>query len=180
MAFSVEILGMTDLQDLLRNMPGKITPKVMNDWTLRFARRLVAVARPLAPRRTQAQRARANRVRSSQLWRTIKASAVRRGLRRFPKSVVSRAIAYGARPKKNAGRTDGTPTNLFSWNVRGTVPRTQRTTGRYTGVMPSNSFWIRATNQVTTEARTDVNTSLRASYDRAIQAEVRRIVRRYG
>lgn len=180
MAFSIEILGMTDLQELLRNMPGKITPKVMNDWTLRFARRLVAVARPLAPRRTQAQRARANRVRQSQLWRTIKASAVRRGLSKFPKSTVSRAIAYGAKPKGTRGRVDGTPTNLFSWNVRGTKPRTQRTTGRYTGIMPSNGFWLRATNQVIAEAQADVNSTLRASYDRVIQAEVKRIVRRYG
>lgn len=177
MSVQVQVQGLSELKAAINALPGRVVLKIMNDWTLRQAKEVAKLARMGAPRRSQAERG--NRTRQSQLWRTIKASAVRRGLKKFPKDTISRSIAYGAKPKRG-GRTDGTPTNLFAWNVNGTVPRTQYSTGRYTGVMPSNAFWKRAVDQVTSRAMSDVSGTLRQSYDRAIQQEVNRIVRRYG
>lgn len=115
------------------------------------------------------------------MWRSIKASNVRRGLRNFGGGTIARAIGYGAADRYNKSKT-GRPRH-FHLTVNGSVERIQKTTGRRTGKMWGKTqnphFWRNAVQQVTSRAKADVTGSLSRVYDRELQRHVNSIVKRY-
>jgi hypothetical protein len=178
-----------------------VVQKIMDVWTLKQAQALANVARRSAPRDRNPNRKKAE---SARLWRSIKASKVRR-LKKFPHTV-SRAIAYGAAPKGRSitvgsgGRTfrvrgarRGTRAprmgplapraRHFHLAVLGTKERVQRKTGRRTGKMwgatTNPRFWERASAVVLASANGEVGMQLRNAYDRGIQLEINRLKRKY-
>lgn len=173
------VLGAAELKRALGELPGKVVHKIMTAWTLDMAKRVTKIARASAPRRRQANRN--NRPRSQQLWRSIKASNVRKSLRNFGNGTIARAIGYGAADRFNKSKT-GRPKH-FHLAVNGSAERVQKTTGRRTGRMwgatPNPHFWRNAVNQVTSQALNDVNGQLRTTYDREIQRHVNSIVKRF-
>lgn len=173
------VLGAQELKEALGSLPGKVVLKIMAAWTLDQAKQVTKMARASAPRRRQAQRG--GRPRSQQMWRSIKASQVRKNLRNFGPGVIARSIGYGAADRFNKSKT-GRPRH-FHLTVNGSAPRTQKTTGRFTGSMwgktPNPHFWRNAVNQVTGRALADVQGRLRQVYDRELQKHVNSIVKRY-
>lgn len=197
------ILGKRELQQALAGLPARVVKKIMDDWTLRQAKKVAEIARRNAPRDRNPKR---NKPEGARLWRSIRATRVgARGIKRFP-GAVSRAIAYsasnrGARAKargaarmqararkKNARRTKkavfgpvqpGSKAYHFHLVALGTAPRTQRSTGRYTGVMPRNSFFSRSASQVVNSAQGEVGAGLRDAYERGIEREIKRLTRKH-
>lgn len=199
----VVILGKAELLAALRNLPGRVVKKIMDEWTVKQARAMANVARRSAPRDRNKER---NKPETARLWRSIRATQVKK-LKKFP-NTVSRAIAYGAssptrrritggysvpinnlRFKKRKNRRSprlGPPApraRHFHLAILGTLERTQRTTGRRTGRMwgktANPQFWQKATAAVTSAAQGEVGAQLRDAYDRGIQAEIRRLSRKY-
>lgn len=194
------ILGRQEFADAIRNLPGRVVQKIMDEWTFQQAQKVSLAARRSAPRDRNRN---PNKPESSRLWKSIKASKVRR-LGKF-RNTVSRAIAYGAstrgavtrsrararlakrnRLRQRRGKTAkvmGTRAAHFHLVVRGTVQRMQKTTGRRTGAMwgrtPNPQFWTRAVRQGTANAQGEVGAQLRDAYERGIDREMKRIQRKF-
>lgn len=190
------ILGRKELTDALRQLPARVVKTIMDDWVIRQARMVATIARRSAPRDRRSTR---KKPESARLWRSIKASRVR-NLKKFP-GAISRAIAYSAgrngarqslvrqaaRATKGNARRKRSPAHTvvaprakhFHLVVLGTKSRRQRTTGRSTGTMPTNSFFSRAAATVTASAQGEVGKQLRDAYQQGIDREIRRLTRKY-
>lgn len=199
------ILGKREFLEAIRGLPGRVVLKIMNEWTFRQAQNMAKLARRTAPRDRNRN---PNKTPGERLWRSIKASRVRR-LFRFPK-MISRAIAYGATSggrgrlgqiarKRAQMRLDrrnklrvargmapqqiGKRARHFHLVVRGTVERVQKSTGRRTGSMWGRTanprFWEKATLTATANARGEVGAQLRNAYQRGIDQEIKRLARKY-
>jgi len=180
----------------LNNLPAKVVKKIMDEWVIRQARAVALLAARSAPRNRRRNR---RAPESARLWRSIRASRVR-NLRKFP-GAISRAIAYGAgrngakvglmrqaaraakgsaRRRKASVHTVVAPkARHFHLVVAGTRARRQKTTGRSTGIMPTNSFFSRAAGQIANSAHGEVGKQLREAYDKGIQQEIKRLERKY-
>lgn len=189
-----DILGLDDLKQALNGLPLKVVKKIMDRWVLEQARRVAAATRAAAPRNRRPNR---RGPETARLWKIIKASQVR-NLRRFP-ATVSRALAYGAKStsryaarraraalKGNARRRRKAPQfgpaapragHFHLVNLGTTIRRTRAGANR--GVMPANPFFSRVGRPIVSAAQASIATSLRAAYDREIQRELNRLVRRY-
>lgn len=197
----VVILGRREFTEAMRNLPGRVVQKIMDAWTLKQAQNMAKIARAYAPRDKRKPR---NKPESARLWRAIRASKVKK-VKAFP-NTVSRSIAYGAssnnrtinRPsfrkkltsrfeKKSSRGAKFGPTapraRHFHLAVLGTKPRIQYSTGRRTGSMwgatANPNFWTKAQNGALAVANGEVGAQLRDAYDRGIQAELKRLERKY-
>lgn len=191
------ILGRRELTAALNNLPARVVKKIMDEWVIAQARQVAALARRSAPRDRRPSR---RKPESARLWRSIKASKVR-NLKRFP-GAIARALATGgsrkdataqalrrgaARIAKGSARRSRAPVftvaapkaRHFHLVILGTRPRKQKSTGRNTGRMPTNSFFSRAAGQVMNSAGGEVGAQLRDAYDRGIQREIKRLARKY-
>jgi hypothetical protein len=193
------ILGRRELEDALRNLPGRVVQKIMDIWTLTNARKVADAARRSAPRDRRKKR---RKPETARLWRSIRASKVK-NVKRFP-NTISRAIAYGAgrnqsiarmtaralaRAAKGNARRTGRATKFgpiaprgrhLHWVTLGTKERVQRKTGRRTGAhRKTSNFFAKAAAGVLATAGGEVGTSLREAYDKGIQAEINRLSRKY-
>jgi hypothetical protein len=172
------VTGASELRDKLGQLPGKVVRKIMVAWTIDQARMVSKIARASAPRRPGA--ARGNTPRSAQLWRSIRASAINKGLKKFGPETIARSITYGAADRWNKSKT-GPRARHFHLSVNGTVDRVQKTTGRRTGrmwgVTSNPHYWRNAVDQVTKRALSDVNTRLKFVYDRELQKHIRSIIK---
>lgn len=183
MTNTVEILGLNGLLSFMDQLPAKVVLKIMNNWTYEKARQMRTEARKNAPqnknRRKRRHRGHQVAARIS-LKRAIKATRVTKGLKKFSRETISRSFAYGAGKKGTRATGQNIYAKHFLWNVKGTKPRVQKTTGRRTGVMPVNNWWANAASLVMARAQADVYGSLKRAYDAELQREVNRIVKRYG
>jgi hypothetical protein len=192
------ILGRRELTEALNNLPARVVKRIMDEWVIRQAREVAAIARRTAPRDRNPNRRKPD---SARLWRSIKASRVK-NLKRFP-GAISRAVTTGgsrkdrvqqtllrqaARARKGNARRARSPVQTvlaprarhFHWNILGTTMRVQRTTGRSTGAHRKTSpFFSNAIARVTASAGGEVGAQLRDAYERGIQQEIKRLERKY-
>lgn len=192
------VIGMEELLAKIRALPGSVVKKVADRWTLDQAQAVARQGRKDAPRDKRTPR---RRPETARLWRSIRAKAVRKGLKKFPHSV-SRAIAFGASVRDEAGKrytarrlaaaakgnrrrtkapVFGPPApraKHFAIVNVGTGPRVQKTTGRRTGSMPANAFFSRSINKTVSAAESDVNRGLADAYSKAVDAHFARMTKR--
>lgn len=199
---SATILGRRELIQALGNLPGRVVKKVMDEWTYRQASNLARAARASAPRDKTKPR---KKPESLRLRRQIRATRVK-NLSKF-KGSVSRSITYGAQSggrvaarlnaaraarakKRSSRRKKGVPTVAlprgYHFNIVASTTanmRRQRTTGKSTGRMWTNTantrFWQRATERALANAQGEVGARLRDAYDAAIEREINRLQKKY-
>lgn len=198
--FNGVILGKAEFLSAINNLPGRVVKKIMDEWTYKQAQNMARIARASAPRDQDRSK---NKPITSRLWRSIRASRVR-NLKRFGPSTVSRSIAYSAGRSRGAGRAafnakmkrrlrnrrarapkfgpSAPRARHFHLVVLGTKQRRTRTganRGSMWGQTPNPMFWQKATAQATAIASGEVGAQLRDAYERGIQAELRRLGRKY-
>lgn len=202
---SAVILGRAELSEALRNLPGRVVQKIMDEWTLKQATRMARIAKMSAPRDRNPKR---KKPPSARLWRAIKASKIRNPVRRF--GMISRAIAYGAGerrsqrarrrlfyvpPKKpwkpRPSRSTKPKPYLnppsprarhFHLVVLGTVMRQTRSgasRGKMWGRTSDPQFWQKAKTVAMPLANGEVGQQLREAYQRGIDLEIKRLERKY-
>lgn len=197
------ILGADALKQMLRELPGRVAKRVFDNWSYAQAQRMRDMAKASAPRNRRPNR---KAPESARLWRSIKASRVRR----LKKGVVSRSIVYSAAPRNRAavvkavnravarrvargytGRRRTTPVTAsdlaprarhFHLVLRGnpkTRPRRHRS-GKSTGNMTVNTVWWESAARISLAmAQGEVGAQLRNAYISQMDKEMRRMTKRY-
>lgn len=198
------ILGADAFLNMIRELPQRVAVRVFDRWAMVQARQMRDIARRTAPRNQNPKRKAPD---SARLWRSIAASKVRRlrkgvvsraivysvkpaGVKGKRVAAINRVIARRvARGYKGARRTlpitsaSLTPrARHFHLVLRGnphTRPRRHRS-GKSTGNMTTNTVWWNLAARISMAlAGGEVGSKLRDAYINQMDAEMKRMTKRY-